>query len=82
MTTAANAHEHSYACYYDEERGTYLGDLYSVMWMEDSEMKDLAKETLFQQFSIVRKETNLSHVQVRRSFQAHIDLVKGSCMVF
>lgn len=63
VTTAANAHEHSYACYYDEERGTYLGDLYSVMWMEDSEMKDLAKETLFQQFSIVRKETNLSHVQ-------------------
>lgn len=36
-TTAANSHESSYACYYDEKRGTYLGDLYSVNWMEDSD---------------------------------------------
>lgn len=36
-TTAANAEESSYACYYDKERGTYLGDVYSVMWMEDSD---------------------------------------------
>lgn len=33
------------------------------MWMEDSEKEDLNKETLFRQFSIVRKETNTSHVQ-------------------
>jgi len=36
-TTAANAHESSYACYYDRERQTYLGDVYSVKWMEDSD---------------------------------------------
>ena len=36
-TTAANGDESSYACYYDEELQTYLGDLYSVNWMEDSE---------------------------------------------
>lgn len=36
-TTAANAHESSYACYYDESRDTYLGDWYSVNWMEDSD---------------------------------------------
>ena len=65
VTTASNPHEHSFACYYDEDRGTYLGDVYSVMWMQDSEKEDLMKETLFKQFSIVRKETTTSHVQVK-----------------
>ena len=36
-TTAANSHESSYACYYDSKRDTFLGDLYSVNWMEDSD---------------------------------------------
>ena len=36
-TTAANAKESSYACYFDEKRETYLGDVYSVKWMEDSD---------------------------------------------
>ena len=36
-TTAANAEESSYATYYDDELDTYLGDLYSVSWMEDSD---------------------------------------------
>ncbi|CAN9501968.1 unnamed protein product [Ophioblennius macclurei] len=62
-TTAANSHESSYACYYDEERDTYLGDWYSVNWMEDSDMEDLGKETLMKQFKIVRSHTNTSHVQ-------------------
>ncbi|XP_063803634.1 legumain [Pseudophryne corroboree] len=61
-TTAANPHESSYACYYDSERDTYLGDLYSVSWMEDSDMEDLAKETLHRQFVLVKKHTNSSHV--------------------
>jgi len=63
VTTAANSHEHSFACYYDKQRNTYLGDVYSVMWMEDSEAENLKQETLFKQFSIVRKETTTSHVQ-------------------
>ncbi|XP_014824313.1 PREDICTED: legumain [Poecilia mexicana] len=62
-TTAANDHESSYACYYDESRDTYLGDWYSVNWMEDSDAEDLTKETLLKQFKIVRTETNTSHVQ-------------------
>lgn len=37
-TTAANPHESSYACYYDARRETYLGDWYSVNWMEDSDV--------------------------------------------
>ncbi|KAF4788653.1 Legumain [Turdus rufiventris] len=61
-TTAANPKESSYACYYDEERQTYLGDWYSVNWMEDSDMEDLRKETLHKQFQLVKKRTNTSHV--------------------
>lgn len=61
-TTAANPHESSYACYYDEKRDTYLGDLYSVSWMEDSDVEDLTKETLHQQFVQVKQHTNTSHV--------------------
>uniref|UniRef100_A0AAX7U5U4 Legumain n=2 Tax=Astatotilapia calliptera TaxID=8154 RepID=A0AAX7U5U4_ASTCA len=62
-TTAANAEESSYACYYDEKRDTYLGDWYSVNWMEDSDVEDLRKETLLQQFKIVKNHTDTSHVQ-------------------
>uniref|UniRef100_A0A8C9X0Z5 legumain n=1 Tax=Sander lucioperca TaxID=283035 RepID=A0A8C9X0Z5_SANLU len=62
-TTAANSHESSYACYYDEKRDTYLGDWYSVNWMEDSDVEDLKKETLTKQFKIVKRHTNTSHVQ-------------------
>merc|ERR1719244_2184249 len=62
-TTAANSHESSYACYYDDKRSTYLGDWYSVNWMEDSDAEDLTKESLGKQYHIVKKETNTSHVQ-------------------
>ncbi|XP_075538494.1 legumain-like [Dermacentor variabilis] len=61
-TTAANPDESSYACYWDDKRQAYLGDLYSVNWMEDSDKEDLHKETLIDQFRIVREETNTSHV--------------------
>ncbi|XP_041070235.1 legumain [Carcharodon carcharias] len=62
-TTAANEQESSYACYYDKERETYLGDVYSVVWMEDSDQEDLKKESLHKQFRIVKSRTNTSHVQ-------------------
>ncbi|XP_074852701.1 legumain [Carettochelys insculpta] len=61
-TTAANPKESSYACYYDDKRQTYLGDWYSVNWMEDSDVEDLKRETLHKQFQIVKKHTNTSHV--------------------
>jgi legumain len=61
-TTASNAKESSYACYYDAKRQTYVGDLYSVKWMEDSDVEQLDVETLYQQFIVTQKETNLSHV--------------------
>lgn len=62
-TTAANSEESSYACYFDDDRGTYLGDTYSVNWMEDSDKEVLTKESLQQQYKIVKAETNESHVQ-------------------
>lgn len=61
-TTASNAEESSYACYYDEKRQTYLGDLYSVNWMEDSDAEDITKETLFKQFQVTKQKTTESHV--------------------
>jgi legumain len=61
-TTASNPTESSYACYYDATRQAYLGDLYSVNWMEDSDVEDINSETLFKQFGLVRDRTNLSHV--------------------
>jgi legumain len=61
-TTASNAKESSYACYFDAKRKAYLGDLYSVNWMEDSDAEDISVETLFKQFTVARDKTNLSHV--------------------
>merc|ERR1711988_1549315 len=43
---------------------TCLGDLYSVNWMQDSDLKaSMASESLEQQFSKVKQETNKSHCQ-------------------
>jgi legumain len=33
-TTASNATTSSYACYFDKKRHTFLGDVYSVKWLE------------------------------------------------
>ena len=35
--TAANPDQSSYACYYDDKLQTYLGDVFSVNWMQDSD---------------------------------------------
>lgn len=61
-TTASNPDESSYACYWDAKRQTYLGDLYSVNWMEDSDTANMNVEALITQFLAVQKKTNLSHV--------------------
>jgi legumain len=61
-TTASNAEESSYACYYDDKRGTYLGDVYSVVWMEDSDAEKIDQESLFKQFTVTKAKTNTSHV--------------------
>jgi legumain len=70
VTTAANGFESSWAAYcppldeVDGERiGSCLGDLYSVNWMEDSDLTDLSGESLKTQFHRVKNETTKSHVK-------------------
>jgi len=61
-TTASNATTSSYACYFDKARKTFLGDVYSIKWLEDSDKENIEKETLEDQYKIVKKETNTSMV--------------------
>jgi legumain len=62
VTTASNPTESSYACYYDSKLKTYLGDCYSVNWMENSDSSSLDKETLEEQYDEVKQLTTQSHV--------------------
>jgi len=61
-TTASDYDESSYACYYDDKLATYLGDVYSVNWMEDSDKENIETESLQTQFNIVKNLTTTSHV--------------------
>ena len=68
-TSAASPDESSWGTYCSPDDviggvsiGSCLGDLYSVNWMEDTDAENVCKESLQQQFIIVQKETNQSHV--------------------
>ncbi|XP_039143856.1 vacuolar-processing enzyme-like [Dioscorea cayenensis subsp. rotundata] len=63
-TTASNADESSWGTYCPgdllgppPEYCTCLGDLYSVSWMEDSDVHNLRTETLKQQYNLVKTRT-------------------------
>jgi len=65
VTTASNAEENSWGTYCPgmdppppPEYDTCLGDLYSVAWMEDSEINNLKEETLLQQYDLVKVRTS------------------------
>lgn len=63
--TASDESESSYAIYFDKEREAYLGDEFSVNWMEDSDAHpDLSRETLKQQYQAVKRKTKQSHVSL------------------
>lgn len=71
VTTASNAEESSWGCYCPPEDqvngvsiGSCLGDLYSVNWMEDADKQSSLgmKETLQEQYLLVQKLTDMSHV--------------------
>nr|AXQ06495.1 legumain [Vriesea carinata] len=75
-TTAANALESSWGTYCPgqfpsppPEYDTCLGDLYSVAWMEDSDVHNLRTETLNQQYQLVKSRTA---VQDSYSFGSHV----------
>ncbi|XP_015884509.3 vacuolar-processing enzyme [Ziziphus jujuba] len=64
-TTASNAEESSWGTYCPGENPspppefeTCLGDLYSVAWMEDSDIHNLRTETLHQQYELVKRRTS------------------------
>jgi legumain len=64
-TTAANAEESSWGTYCPgDDQGpppgfdTCLGDLYSVAWMEDSDVHNLRTESLKQQYGVVKDRTS------------------------
>ncbi|KAG7567819.1 Peptidase C13 legumain [Arabidopsis thaliana x Arabidopsis arenosa] len=74
-TTASNAVESSWGTYCPgedpsppSEYETCLGDLYSVAWMEDSDIHNLQTETLHQQYELVKKRTAGSG----KSFGSHV----------
>jgi len=64
-TSASTPDQSSYACYYDSTRQTYLGDEYSVRWMEDADVHDSATSTwsLNDQFKVVFNQTIMSQPQ-------------------
>jgi len=61
-TSASSPTESSYACYWDSSRQAYLGDLYSVSWMENSDIANFNSLTLESQYLITKNATNLSQV--------------------
>ncbi|GKV38100.1 hypothetical protein SLEP1_g46046 [Rubroshorea leprosula] len=65
VTTASNAQENSWGTYCPgmepsppPEFITCLGDLYSIAWMEDSETHNLKRETVNQQYEVVKDRTS------------------------
>merc|ERR1712003_430053 len=64
--TASNTDESSYACVKDEELDVYLGDCWSLNWMNNTEQifPNLETETVEQQYEIVKKMTTQSHASI------------------
>ena len=60
--TASTPFESSYACYYDNTRNAFLGDVYSVNWIENSDMFHVLSESIHDQFRIDKIETKTSTV--------------------
>ncbi|XWS19219.1 hypothetical protein CRYUN_Cryun32bG0112100 [Craigia yunnanensis] len=67
--TAANAKENSWGTYCPggypsppSDFDTCLADLFSISWMEDSDIHDLRNETLEQQYQLVRRRTAVDNL--------------------
>lgn len=88
-TTAANAIESSwgYYCYPDDvvngvHIGSCLGDLYSIIWMENSDESQVCTETISEQFDVVKTKTTKSHVMEYGDKSIKSEVVgnfEGSC---
>ncbi|KAJ6690771.1 hypothetical protein OIU85_006962 [Salix viminalis] len=74
--TAANGEESSYGVYCPEfypyppsEFSTCLGDIFSISWMEDSDVHDTSQETLQQQYEVVRRRTGFDYEETSHVMQ-------------
>ncbi|KAL1246337.1 Legumain [Trichinella spiralis] len=54
----------SYACYYDETVDTFLGDAFSVAWMEYADGNNIKEIYVKQEFNAVQSLVTTSHVQL------------------
>jgi len=61
-TTASNPFESSYACDYNQNERAYLNDCYSFNFINDTEAVDATKESLADQFKVIKGLTTQSHV--------------------
>ncbi|XP_059458038.1 vacuolar-processing enzyme-like [Corylus avellana] len=87
-TTASNAVENSWAAYcpgdhpsVPPEYETCLGDVYSISWMEDSDKHDLRKETLEQQYEVVRRRTGFDNLQYSSHVMKYGNASRGNDLV-
>ena len=62
--TAASPFESSFACYYNNTLGTFLGDCFSNHWLEHEDETSVATETIDDEVERVKTVTNTSHVCV------------------
>ncbi|XP_014240446.1 legumain-like [Cimex lectularius] len=62
VMTAADPHESSFACFWDESIGTFLSDVFTSVWLNDSS-REGSIEDINHQFEKVRTLTNTSHVE-------------------
>ena len=55
--TASNSTAPSFACFYDDKLKTFLGDVFSVSWMQNADAENIEKETVEQQIDDVSNST-------------------------
>jgi len=61
--SASSPNQESYACYDDKTLNNFLGDCFSVHWMEDADIENLNGESLLTQYLITKFSTNTSTVE-------------------
>ena len=57
--TASNSTAPSFACFYDEKLDTFLGDVFSVSWMNNADTEDIEKETIEEQMNHISNSTEV-----------------------
>ena len=60
--TATNATYSSYACYYDDQRMTFLSDCFDIAWIRYLEKANTSQQTLEMLYKVAKNETTRSTV--------------------